>query len=183
MTASKLHFLLEETGFALLVNGSVPFGHHSALSDCDSLAVVVGHSLSDCDSLAVVVGHSLSGCDSLAVVVGHSLSDCEPPAVVVGCGGFWTAAVEPVTVHHIHHLQPQLWPPPATPSLAGWLVALSACSSGTAGSSGPGDAPPGIASSPPACSFHDAPTLFDPPFSHYYSCKQLPVVLETFGRE
>ena len=108
MTASKL---LEETGFALLVNGSVPFAHHSALSGCEPLAVVV-------------VGYSLSGCDSPAVVVGYSLSGCDSPAVVVGCGGFWTAAVEPVTVRHIHHLQPQLWPPPATPSLAGWSVSL-----------------------------------------------------------
>ena len=96
-TASKL---LGETDFAFLVIGSVPFGHHSVLSGCEPPAVVVGYSPSGCDSLAVVVGYSLSGCDSLAVVV--------------GCGGFWTAAVEPVTVRHIHHLQPQLWPPPAT---------------------------------------------------------------------
>ena len=111
-TASKL---LGETDFALLVNGSVPFGHHSALSGCEPPAVVVGYSLSGCDCPAVVVGYSLSGCDS--------------PAVVVGCGGFWTAAVEPVTVcsHHIRHLQPQLWPPPATPSLAGWWVAPQSC--------------------------------------------------------
>ena len=165
---SQLRFQFGVTEAALLVTQSEHFAyrfalfeHHSALSGCDSPAVVVEYSY---DSLAVVVGYSLLGCDSR---------------------GFWTAAVEPVTVcsRHIRHLQPQLWHPPATPSLAGWSVALSSCSSGTAGSSGPGDAPPGIASSLPACSCHDAPILIDPLFYHCRPRKQLPEVLETFGRE
>ena len=125
---------------------------------------------------------ALEGCDFPRLFVEFAVAVDRFEVVVVG---FWSAAIEPVTVcwHHIHHLAPQLWPLPATPSLAGYPVALSSCSSGTAESSGPGDAPPGIASSPPSCSCNDAPTLFDPPSSHCRPCKQLPGVWERSGRE
>ena len=51
---------------------------------------------------------------------------------------FWTAVFELVTVclHHIHYLQLQLWPAPATPSLVGWSVSLQRYYLATVG---PGD--------------------------------------------
>ena len=110
--------------FALPVIKSEHLSHHSALGGFEFPSHFVGFPVAAdqfpvaADQFAVAADQFVVAADQFAVSAGQfafaadqfAVAADQFPVAVVGCGGFWSAAVEPVTVcsRHIHHLAPQL---------------------------------------------------------------------------